>query len=88
MQGNLFDDIPEARFWESVVDVARKKAKQKLPMQLEGESREEYYINLRDETRLEFAAQLRFIADEIERRTLERQKNTIDLLWKIKHAVE
>jgi len=88
MQGSLFDDIPEARFWDSVIVTARKKAKQRLPMQMEGESREEYYLNLRDEARLEFANQLRIIADAIEQKTLARQKNTIDLLWTIKHAVE
>ena len=88
MQGSLFDDIPEARFWDSVINTARKKAKEKLPMQLEGESREEYYLNLRDEIRLEFANQLRIIADAVEHNTLERQRATIDLLWKTKHAVE
>lgn len=82
MQGSLFtDDIPEARFFESVWKLARKRAKATLPFQMEGESKEEYDINLRDETRLELSNLLRTIADDIEAKTLARQKHTIDILY-------
>lgn len=82
MQGSLFDDIPEARFWGSVIDGARQAAKKRLPYQLEGESKEEYDLNLRDEVRLEFAYRLHRIAAEIEKKTLERQTKAIDYLYK------
>lgn len=87
-QGSLFDDIPEARFWESVLEVARKRAKQTTPYQLSGESKEEYDEFLRDNTRLEFAHCLRVIADDIERKTLARQKETIRILWETKGCIE
>ena len=81
-QGSLFDDIPEARFWDSVIDGARKAAKKRLPYQLEGESKEEYDLNLRDEIRLEFAYRLHLIATDIEQKTLERQNKAIECLYK------
>lgn len=81
-QGSLFDDIPEARFWGSVLAGAKKAAKARLPFQLQGESKEEYDQNLHDEIRLEFAYRLRLIAEDIENKTLYRQKKAIEFLYK------
>lgn len=80
-QGSLFDDIPEARFFGAVWQVAAKRAKQRLPYQLHGETKEEYDENLRDETRLEFAYALRIIAADIENKTLARQIKRIEVLF-------
>lgn len=87
-QGNLFDDIPEARFWESVIASARKNAKKRTPYQLQGESKEEFDEVLRDNVRLEFCHLLRLIADDIEQKTLARQKHTIKIIWETKGAIE
>lgn len=87
-QGSLFDDIPEARFFGAVWQSAAKRAKKRLPFQLNGESKEEYDENLRDETRLEFVEALRLIADDIERKTLARQIRRIEVLWEKAEAIE
>lgn len=80
-QGNLFDDIPEARFWRSVWEIARNRAKKSTPYKLDDETVEEYKIILRDNTRLELADVLRRIANDIEKKTLSRQKKAIDALY-------
>ena len=87
-QGNLFDDIPEARFFGAVWKSAAKRAKKRLPYQLTGESKEEYDENLRDETRLEFVYALRIIADDIEQKTLARQIKRIKVLFEKAGAIE
>lgn len=87
-QGSLFDDIPEARFWGNVLESARKNAKKSTPYQLLGESKEDYDETLRDNVRLEFAHLLRCIADDIEQKTLARQKHTIKIIWETKESLE
>lgn len=81
LQGDLFDDFPEARFYKGIWKLARKRAKATLPCQIIGESKEEYDQNLRDETRLELVSILRTIADDVEAKTLARQTLTIDFLY-------
>lgn len=80
-QPDLFEVVPEIRFWEGLVAGAAKAAKKSLPYRLEEETREEYALNLRDETRLELVHRLRRIADDIENNTLERQRKAIDILY-------
>lgn len=88
MQGELFDNIPELRFCEGIFTKCRDIAKSRLPMPVKGETIDEYREELRDETRLEFAYRLRKLADDIEKSTLERQKNLIEYFYKDINARE
>lgn len=81
-QGSLFDDIPELRFCQDIFAKSKMLAKARLPRPVDGETIEDYQINLHDEIRLEFCAQLRNLADKIETKTLARQNKSIDCLYK------
>lgn len=88
MQGSLFDDIPELRFFETVFENCQKIAKERYPFPLKSEEKSEYRQLLREETRLEFAEHLRRLADNIEKNTLKRQKETINVLYDKMNAIE
>lgn len=81
-QGSLFEDIPELRFCQDIFIKSKCIAKKRLPYPISGETKEEYQIDFRDEIRLEFCAQLRNLADKIEKNTLARQNKAIDCLYK------
>lgn len=51
--------------------------KKKYPTPVEDEDYEDYLQMLRDEADLEFCARIRVMADQIEKRILEPQKQTI-----------
>lgn len=81
MQGSLFDEIPELRFATNLLREAKVIAKKRLSKIMPNESKEDYLIDLKDETRLEFAFLLRKLADKIDENTLKRQKDTIEVLY-------
>jgi hypothetical protein len=65
VQGELFDDIPELRFWTKIVASSKKIAKQRLPHALSGQSIEDYQEELKAESTLEIAYMLRTIAEHL-----------------------
>lgn len=76
---NMFiDEIPEIQDYKNFVKLARKTAKKRLGGQMlatknpQGESKEEYDLTLKDETRLEVAFLLRELAERIEQNTLRK----------------
>ena len=79
VQGELFDDIPELRFWTKIIASSKKIAKQRLPHALKGQSTEDYQEELKTETTLEIAYMLRRIADSLETKALKRQNLNIQL---------
>lgn len=79
VQGELFDDIPELRFWTKIVASSKKIAKQRLPHALSGQSIEDYQEELKAETTLEVAYMLRKIAEHLENKALKRQNLNIQL---------
>lgn len=79
VQGELFDDIPELRFWTKIVASSKKIAKQRLPHALSGQSIEDYQEELKAETTLEVAYMLRRIAEHLENKALKRQNLNIQL---------
>ena len=79
VQGELFDDIPELRFWTKIVASSKKIAKQRLPHALSGQSIEDYQEELKAETTLEVAYILRRIAEHLENKALKRQNLNIQL---------
>jgi hypothetical protein len=79
VQGELFDDIPELRFWTKVIASSKKIAKQRLPHALSGQSIEDYQEELKAETTLEVAYMLRRIAEHLENKALRRQNINIQL---------
>ena len=79
VQGELFDDIPELRFWTKVVASSKKIAKQRIPHALSGQSIEDYQEELKDETMLELAYMLREIAEHLEDKAQKRQNINIQL---------
>ncbi|MBQ6349826.1 MAG: hypothetical protein IJI42_02715 [Methanobrevibacter sp.] len=87
MQGELFDDIPELRFWTKVVASSKKIAKERLPRPEKGQSLEDYQEELKDETTLEIAFMLRKIADYLEDKALKRQNLNIQLNFEARNEV-
>ena len=79
MQGELFDDIPELRFWTSIIASSHKIAKQRLPRPVNGQTVEEYNEELKAESTLEIAYMLRTIAEHLETKALKRQNLNIQL---------
>lgn len=85
VQGELFDDIPELRFWTKVIASSKKIAKQRLPHALSGQSIEDYQEELKSETTLEVAYMLRKIAEHLENKALKRQNLNIQLNFEAKN---
>ena len=79
MQGELFDNIPELRFWTSIIASSRKIAKQRLPRPVNGQTEDEYNEELKIESTLEIAYMLRTIAEHLEIKALKRQNLNIQL---------
>lgn len=79
VQGELFDDIPELRFWTKIIASSKKIAKQRLPHALSGQSIEDYQEELKTETTLEVAYMLRRVAEHLENKALKRQNLNIQL---------
>lgn len=87
VQGELFDDIPELRFWTKIIASSKKIAKQRLPHALSGQSIEDYQEELKDETTLEIAYMLRKIADSLETKALKRQNLNIQLNFEARNEI-
>ena len=87
VQGELFDDIPELRFWTKIVASSKKIAKQRLPHALSGQSIEDYQEELKAETTLEVAYMLRKIAEHLENKALKRQNINIQLDFEARNEV-
>jgi hypothetical protein len=85
VQGELFDDIPELRFWTKIVASSKKIAKQRLPHALSGQSIEDYQEELKAETTLEVAYMLRRIAEHLENKALKRQNLNIQLKYEARN---
>ena len=81
VQGELFDDIPELRFWAKAIASSKKIAKQRIPRPIKGQSLEDYQEELKDETMLEFAYILKTIAGHLEAKALRRQNLNIQLKY-------
>ena len=87
MQGELFDDIPELRFWTSIIASSHKIAKQRLPRPVRGQTVEEYNEELKAESTLEIAYMLRTIAEHLETKALKRQNQNIQLKFEGKNEI-
>ena len=85
VQGELFDDIPELRFWTKIIASSKKIAKQRLPHALSGQSIEDYQEELKDETMLEIAYILKTIAGHLEVKALRRQNLNIQLKYEARN---
>lgn len=83
-QGTLFQTVKEMCFLENLFEKAKKIAKERLPEPVEGQSWNDYLLELYDERRLEFANQLREFADIIEHHTLEAENKKIHYLYEEK----
>ena len=79
VQGELFDDIPELRFWTRIIASSKKIAKQRLTHPVKGQTIDEYEQELKDEATLELVYILRRIADDLEEKALKRQNLNIQL---------
>ena len=87
MQGELFDDIPELRFWTSIIASSHKIAKQRLPRPVSGRTVEEYNEELKAESTLEIAYMLRTIAEHLETKALKRQNLNIQLNFEARNEI-
>ena len=87
VQGELFEDIPELRFWTKIVASSKKIAKQRLPHALSGQSIEDYQEELKAETTLEVAYMLRKIAEHLENKVLKRQNLNIQVNFEAKNEI-
>ena len=85
VKGELFDDIPELRFWAKAIASSKKIAKQRLPHALSGQSIEDYQEELKAETILEVAYMLRKISEHLENKALKRQNLNIQLDFEAKN---
>ena len=81
VQGELFDDIPELRFWAKAIASSKKIAKQRIPRPIKGQSLEDYQEELKDETMLELAHILKTIAGHLEAKAIRRQNLNIQLKY-------
>ena len=88
MQGELFDDIPELRFWTSIIASSKKIAKQRLPHPVKGQTVEEYNEELHSELTLEIAYMLRTIAEHLETKALKRQNLNIQLNFEARNEID
>ena len=88
MQGELFDDIPELRFWTSIIASSHKIAKQRLPRPVRGQTVEEYNEELKAESTLEIAYMLRTIAEHLETKALKRQNLNIQLNFEARNEID
>lgn len=88
MQGELFDDIPELRFWTSIIASSHKIAKQRLPRPVSGQTVEEYNEELKAESTLEIAYMLRTIAEHLETKALKRQNLNIQLNFEARNEID
>lgn len=87
MQGELFEDIPELRFWTSIIASSHKIAKQRLPRPVRGQTVEEYNEELKAESTLEIAYMLRTIAEHLETKALKRQNLNIQLNFEARNEI-
>ena len=87
MQGELFDDMPELRFWTSIIASSHRIAKQRLPHPVKEQTVEEYNEELQAESTLEIAHMLRTIADHLETKALKRQNLNIQLNFEARNEV-
>lgn len=88
VQGELFDDIPELRFWTKVIASSKKIAKQRIPHAVSGQSIEDYQEELKDETMLELAYMLREIAEHLEDKAQKRQNLNIQLNFEARNEID
>lgn len=87
MQGELFDDIPELRFWTKIIASSKKIAKQRLPHPVDGQTAEEYKEELNTEAVLEISYMLRTIANHLENKALKRQNLNIQLNFEARNEI-
>ena len=87
VQGELFDDIPELRFWTKIIASSKKIAKQRIPHAVSGQSIEDYQEELKDETMLELAYMLREIAEHLEDKAQKRQNINIQLNFEARNEI-
>lgn len=87
MQGELFDNIPELRFWTRIIASSHKIAKQRLPRPVNGQTVEEYKEELKTESTLEIAYMLRTIAEHLETNALKRQNLNIQLNFEARNEI-
>lgn len=80
-QLTLLDLVPECQEFMDIKKKAEEMAKASMPYMLEGEERDEYKQDLKDETRLCYVELLRKLADKIEAETLARQNHVIEVLY-------
>ena len=88
MQGELFDDIPELRFWTRIIASSHRIAKQRLPHPVKGQTIEEYNEELQAESTLEIAYMLRTIADHLETKALKIQNINIQLNFEARNEID
>ena len=75
-------EIKESYSLVNLKDLCLRETKEKYPKPMDGEDYEDYVAYLNDESDLLFAERLRKIADDIEKRILEPQKQMIDETYK------
>ena len=75
-------EIKESYSLVNLKDLCLRETKGKYPKPMDGEDYEEWQNFISDESDLLFAERLRKIADDIEKRILEPQKQMIDETYK------
>ena len=75
-------EIKESYSLINLKDLCLRETKEKYPKPMDGEDYEEWQNFISDESDLLFAERLRKIADDIEKRILEPQKQMIDETYK------
>lgn len=71
-------EIKESYSLVNLKDLCLRETKEKYPKPMDGEDYDEYINYIQDESDLLFAERLRKIADDIEKRILEPQKEMIN----------
>lgn len=71
-------EVKESYSLVNLKDLCLRETKEKYPKPMDGEDYDEYITYIQDESDLLFAERLRKIADDIEKRILEPQKEMIN----------
>lgn len=71
-------EIKESYSLVNLKDLCLRETKEKYPKPMDGEDYDDYITYIQDESDLLFAERLRKIADDIEKRILEPQKEMIN----------
>ena len=87
MQGELFDYMPELRFWTSIIASSHRIANKSLPHPVNGPTVADSNQELPPESTLEIAYMLRTIADHLETKAVKRQNLNIQLDFEARNEV-